>query len=306
MAHVILYINYDGRHMLLDKEVAGTFSHYDLNQNDLSNLNLTRTNFKALDLLEKIGIIQATQPRFLSTAIAWQTSVVAAQGQGLRLLYSSVFVMKMKSEIVFVAALWFIAAAFWVIWWLSRMCRNVIFMMLVLFTNASVRYVNSFGSILVIHFNLVCVKLSMIRAILIELNESLVKARISKKRISERRPLRLKLRKLKRKPKSVVGQISMMANVTRIPSANGWYLESGATVHVCDPRDKFVDYQKVIGKQVIMANCDRADICEFGSVKPKFTSGNVVTLKNVYHVTSIPKCLISVSKLDRHGFKIAF
>ncbi|GKD36146.1 retrovirus-related pol polyprotein from transposon TNT 1-94, partial [Tanacetum coccineum] len=146
--------------------------------------------------------------------------------------------------------------------------------------------------------------LSMIRAIPIEPNESLVKAEISKKKISKRGPLRLKLRKLKRKPKSVVGHIS--AIVTRNPSANGWYLDSGATVHVCDSRDKFVDYQKVTGKQVIMANSDRADVCGFGTVKLKFTSSKVVTLQNVYHVPSIPKCLISVSKLDEHDFKITF
>ncbi|GJY41386.1 retrovirus-related pol polyprotein from transposon TNT 1-94 [Tanacetum coccineum] len=112
------------------------------------------------------------------------------------------------------------------------------------------------------------------------------------------------MRKLKREPKSVVGHIS--AIVTRNPSANGWYLDSGATVHVCDSRDKFVDYQKVTGKQVIMANIDRADVCGFGTVKLKFTSGNVVTLQNVYHVPSNPKCLISVSKLDENGFKITF
>ncbi|PWA42899.1 Copia-like retrotransposon [Artemisia annua] len=148
--------------------------------------------------------------------------------------------------------------------------------------------------------------LSMIRAIQIEPNVSLVKAGISKKRISKRGPLRLKLRKLKRKPKPVVGKISMLATVARIPGANGWYLDSGATVHVCDSRDKFVDYHKVTGKQVVMANSDRADVCGFGTVKLKFTSGKVVTLQNVYHVPSIPKCLISVSKLDEHGFKITF
>ncbi|GJT25703.1 retrovirus-related pol polyprotein from transposon TNT 1-94 [Tanacetum coccineum] len=92
----------------------------------------------------------------------------------------------------------------------------------------------------------------------------------------------------------------MMATVTRNPSANRCYLDSRATVHVCDSRDKFVDYQKVTGKQVIMANNDRADVCGFGTVKLKFTSGKVVTLQNVYHVPSIPKCLISVSKLYEH------
>ncbi|GJT68510.1 hypothetical protein Tco_1019990 [Tanacetum coccineum] len=62
LAHVILYIISNGRHMLRDKDVA--FSRRVLGQNDISNLNLTGTNVEALDLLEKIGIIQATQPRW--------------------------------------------------------------------------------------------------------------------------------------------------------------------------------------------------------------------------------------------------
>nr|GEU51093.1 uncharacterized mitochondrial protein AtMg00810-like [Tanacetum cinerariifolium] len=69
--------------------------------------------------------------------------------------------------------------------------------------------------------------------------------------ISKRGPLRLKLRKLNRKPKRFVGHISMMDTVTRNPDANGWYLDFGATVHVRDSRDNFVDYQKVTGKQVV-------------------------------------------------------
>ncbi|GKA00712.1 retrovirus-related pol polyprotein from transposon TNT 1-94 [Tanacetum coccineum] len=216
---------------------------------------------------------------FSATTITLQTCDVATQG----------------TKMVFVAALGFTAAAFWVVCLLSSWSTNVIFMVLVLFTDASLR-------IYVVHiFNNL---LSMFRAIQIEPNESLVKAGISKKRISKRGSLRLKLRKLKRKPKSVVGHIS--AIVTRNPCTNGWYLDSGATVHVCDSRDNFVDYHKVTGKQVIMANSDRADVCGFGTVKLKFTSGKVITLQNVYHVPSIPKCLISVSKLDEHGFKITF
>ncbi|GJV17396.1 retrovirus-related pol polyprotein from transposon TNT 1-94 [Tanacetum coccineum] len=103
--------------------------------------------------------------------------------------------------------------------------------------------------------------------------------------------IRLKLRKLKRKPKSVVGHIS--AIVTRNPSANGWYLDSGATVHVCDSRDKFVDYQKVTGKQVIMANSDKDDVCGFGTVKLKFLCSKVVTCKMCSMLLpQIPKCFI--------------
>ena len=94
------------------------------------------------------------------------------------------------------------AAGFWVIL-LSRMYPNdlqVIFLLLVRFSKVSVRYTTLFGSMLIISFYLVCTNLcdklydvhifnnllSMIRAIHIEPNVSLVKAGISKKGISKR------------------------------------------------------------------------------------------------------------------------
>ncbi|GKF49695.1 hypothetical protein Tco_0142946, partial [Tanacetum coccineum] len=64
---------------------------------------------------------------FLSTAVALQTGVVAAPRY------------KVEQEMVFVAALGFTSAAFWVVWLLSSWSTNVLFMVLVLFTDASLR-----------------------------------------------------------------------------------------------------------------------------------------------------------------------
>ncbi|GKD72744.1 hypothetical protein Tco_1331026, partial [Tanacetum coccineum] len=54
-----------------------------------------------------------------------------------------------------------------------------------------------------------------------------------------------------------------------------------------------------------MTNRDKADVCGVGTVQMKFTSGKTVTLHNVLHVPTISKSLVSVGKLDKHGFKIA-
>ncbi|KAJ9557199.1 hypothetical protein OSB04_011813 [Centaurea solstitialis] len=101
-------------------------------------------------------------------------------------------------------------------------------------------------------------------------------------------------------------EINMM-NVT--PQAHlvnqdkdSWYLDTGATAHVCDDKSKFVNYQEIHGKQVSTANGGRADIAGSGTILLHFTSGRSLTLNSVLHVPTITKNLLSYSKLDSHGF----
>ncbi|KAJ9565484.1 hypothetical protein OSB04_001450 [Centaurea solstitialis] len=103
-------------------------------------------------------------------------------------------------------------------------------------------------------------------------------------------------------------EINMM-NVT--PQAHlvnqdkdSWYLDTGATAHVCDDKSKFVNYQEIHGKQVSTANGGRADIAGSGTILLHFTSGRSLTLNSVLHVPTITKNLLSYSKLDSHGFAI--
>ncbi|GJX04579.1 cullin repeat-like-containing domain-containing protein [Tanacetum coccineum] len=135
------------------------------------------------------------------------------------------------------------------------------------------------------------------------ISDDLKKAWSFKKKTLKCGPVRL--HKLKQKPKSVVGRISMIAQITRITAAREWNLDSGATIHVVGSRNSFTTYRAVTGRQVMMANRDKADVCGVGTVQIKFTSGKTVTLHNVLHVPTISKSLVSVGKLDEHGFKIA-
>ncbi|KAJ9557205.1 hypothetical protein OSB04_011819 [Centaurea solstitialis] len=103
-------------------------------------------------------------------------------------------------------------------------------------------------------------------------------------------------------------EINMM-NVT--PQAHlvnqdkdSWYLDTGATAHVCDDKSKFVNYQEIHGKQVSTANGGRADIAGSGTILLYFTSGRSLTLNSVLHVPTITKNLLSYRKLDSHGFAI--
>ena len=88
--------------------------------------------------------------------------------------------------------------------------------------------------------------------------------------------------------------------------ARGWYLATRCTVHVCNSRDMFVDYEPVTGHEVILDNNSHVDVVGFGTVMLPLTTGNVLTLENVFHIPTVTKCLISVVKLTDIEFDVSF
>jgi hypothetical protein len=73
---------------------------------------------------------------------------------------------------------------------------------------------------------------------------------------------------------------------------------------VCVDISLFSSYEcKGVGA-LLMGNASRARVLGVGTVILKFTSGKTVLLKNVQHVPSIKKNLVSGSLLCRDGFKL--
>jgi hypothetical protein len=83
-----------------------------------------------------------------------------------------------------------------------------------------------------------------------------------------------------------------------------WWLNSGANVHVCSNTSLFSSYQVAQDSSVLMGNGSHASVRAIGTVDLKLTSGKIVQLKNVQHVPSINKNLVSDSLLCRDGFKV--
>jgi hypothetical protein len=83
-----------------------------------------------------------------------------------------------------------------------------------------------------------------------------------------------------------------------------WWADTGANIHVCADISLFSSYQcKGVGA-LLMGNGSHAHVLGVGTVILKFTSGKTVLLKNVQHVPSIKKNLVSGSQLCRGGYKI--
>ena len=81
-------------------------------------------------------------------------------------------------------------------------------------------------------------------------------------------------------------------------------MDSGANIHVCVDVSLFTSYQASGTGALLMGNGSHARVLGAGMVILKFTSGKTVLLKNVQHVPSIKKNLVSGSQMCHDGFKI--
>jgi hypothetical protein len=85
-----------------------------------------------------------------------------------------------------------------------------------------------------------------------------------------------------------------------------WWADIGANIHVCADISLFSSYQCKGTGALLMGNRSHARVLGVGTVILKFTSGKTVLLKNVQHVPSIKKNLVSGSQLCRDGYKLVF
>ncbi|GJS25573.1 zinc finger, CCHC-type containing protein [Tanacetum coccineum] len=83
-----------------------------------------------------------------------------------------------------------------------------------------------------------------------------------------------------------------------------WWVDSGATVHVCKDRCWFKTYESLNDGSILhIGNESIAMVHGRGCVDLKFSSGKIVSLLNVLHVSDIRKHLVSSSILNICGYK---
>nr|ABF94958.1 retrotransposon protein, putative, Ty1-copia subclass [Oryza sativa Japonica Group] len=90
------------------------------------------------------------------------------------------------------------------------------------------------------------------------------------------------------------GYGKILPTVLSVFHSPDWWVDTGANIHVGR------------GSSLLMGNGSLAAVHGVGTVDLKFTSGNTVQLKNVQHVPSIKKNLVSGSLLCREGFRLVF
>jgi hypothetical protein len=89
-------------------------------------------------------------------------------------------------------------------------------------------------------------------------------------------------------------------------SSPEWWIDTGANIHVCADISMFSSYQVGGTTSLLMGNGAHARVLGAGTITLKFTSRKTIQLKNVQHVPTIKKNLVSGSLLCRDGFKLVF
>jgi hypothetical protein len=83
-----------------------------------------------------------------------------------------------------------------------------------------------------------------------------------------------------------------------------WWLDSSANIYVCSDVSLLSSYQVSRDSSVMMGNGSHASVHGVGTVDLKLTSEKIVQLKNMQHVSSINKNLVSDLLLCRDSFKV--
>lgn len=88
--------------------------------------------------------------------------------------------------------------------------------------------------------------------------------------------------------------------------ADSWYIDSGATSHMCCDRSVMCDFVKSKSLEVKVANGDKLYTEGTGTVRIKLANGAIKTVSNVYYVPKLSGNLLSVSSMVKKGFKVVF
>jgi hypothetical protein len=96
------------------------------------------------------------------------------------------------------------------------------------------------------------------------------------------------------------------ATVLSVCYLSYWWIDTRANIYVCADISLFSSYQVTGTGSVLMGKCLNVAVRGVSSIDLKFTSGKTVRLKNVQHVLSINKNIVSGSLLCKDGFKLVF
>ena len=100
--------------------------------------------------------------------------------------------------------------------------------------------------------------------------------------------------------------VAMISEINMIEDIESWWVDSGATRHVCKNKDFFKTLKEEDAAVLYMGNASSVHVKGIGTVEIEFTSGKVLTLKDVFYVPEVRKNLISVPLLNKFGFKSVF
>ena len=99
----------------------------------------------------------------------------------------------------------------------------------------------------------------------------------------------------------------MISEINMVDDSKGWWVDLGATRHVCCDQDWFKVYTPYENpKDILLGDSHTTQILGEGNVELNFTCGRTLTLKNVLYTPKMRKNLMSAFLLNKAGFKQTF
>ncbi|KAF3633090.1 putative phosphoserine aminotransferase, chloroplastic-like [Capsicum annuum] len=97
---------------------------------------------------------------------------------------------------------------------------------------------------------------------------------------------------------------AMFSECNLVGNPREWWMDSSATHHVCANKELFSPFAPAqVEEMIYMAISTMSKVEGTEKVGLKMTSEKVLTLNNILYVLEIRRNLISVSLLDKNGFK---
>lgn len=89
-------------------------------------------------------------------------------------------------------------------------------------------------------------------------------------------------------------------------SMESWVLDSGSSFHSTPCKELFRRFDSEKLEDVHLANGEHMEVMGSGEVSVKLTNGGLLKLKDVKYIPKLKNNLISVSQLDKCGYKVVF